>query len=318
MAQGDTAALLKSIRGHTQLPTAQITFDNATTLEIATEELYSYLLPTLLQERQEFWTGAQGRYTIALQEGVGVYPIRPRAAGMKIRSARLLDIVGTPTPLATYELEDVNKWVQDSGYPSGLVLEGGSFRLFPTPRGLAGWSVEVQTYLRPAALVESIRCAVVNNILPVPAGQTSVQVLINADNMDLISGVGTLDIVRSTPPFEGVAVNAALTDAINMGGSSYQLIFAGTFDVAEGDYVCLPDTAPVVQAPLEWHPLLALKVAARQLASVGDTEMASVKAAELKEKEAKVGIVIRPRREDAGRKVGNGTSKWRSGWPSTW
>lgn len=316
MPTGDTTALLKSIRGHTQLPTAQITFDDATTLDVATEELHSYILPTLLQERQEFWIGASGRLVYPLAEGVARYAIPPRAAGAKIRSARLLDITGTPMTLATYELEDVNRWVTDAGQPSGVVLEGSTIRLYPTPRGLAGWTLELVYYLRPGRLVPLASTGIVQSSAT-GSGNTFLTVVRTADNDDIFTSP-KLDIVSATSPFDTVWMEAEVFQTQNISGSLWEIEFFGAMSIPVGSYICVPETAPVVQAPLEWHPLLALKVAARQLASVGDTDLAQVKTAEMREKEAKSGIVIRPRREDAGRKVRNGSAKWRNGWASSW
>lgn len=318
MAVGDTYALLRSIRGHTQLPTAQITFDDAATLEVATEELHSYLLPTLLQERQEFWTGAPARISYPVVTGQALYPISPRAAGAKVRSARLLDVTNSPVPLATYELEDVNRWAQDNGMPSGVVLENNYLRLFPTPQNLPDYRLEVQTYLRPARLVTPLEESGTITLVNQFPSTTVVRFNYYGDEQVFIDSP-TVDVVSARPIFETMAANAQVLsfDTI-ISNTLYEMTLAGNVDANEGDYLCVPETAPVVQAPLEWHPLLALKVAVRQLASVGDVELAGAKASELKEKEGKCGIVIRPRREDAGRKVRNGTAKWRNGVPSTW
>ena len=85
------------------------------------------------------------------------------------------------------------------------------------------------------------------------------------------------------------------------------------FDAAAQDYLCLTEQAPVVQAPLEWHPLLALKTATRQLASVGDLEAVRAKGAEGAQKQEQAATLIRPRRDDVPRRPRNGMTKWRGG-----
>lgn len=316
----DTTSLLKSIRGHTQLPTAQITFDDVTALELATEEMNSYLLPTLMQERQEFWTGPTATVRYDVVNGQQTYPIPTRAVGAKVRAARLLDVVGTPYNLANYELEDINRWQQDVGSPGGICMQGNQMRVFPTPRNLPGYTLEVQYYLRPAALAPLTAVGIVAIPPVVTATTTTIQFLYTGPDGDSIWGdTATVDVVSHLPIFDTTVLEVAPTtfDVITP-GTLYEYVIPGAYSVQVGDYVCLPDTAPVVQAPLEWWPLLALKVAVRQLASVGDVQLANLKASELKEKEGKVGITIRPRREDAGRKVRNGTAKWRSGVAGSW
>lgn len=312
MPTGDTSALLRAIRRHTQLPVAQITFDDASVLEQATEELHSYLLPKLQEARQEFWTGAVARVVYTVVEGQDRYPIPPRAAGSKVRAARLLDNIGNAYPLATYELEDANKWQPDSGLPTGLLMEGSTVRLFPAPRGLAGYTLEVAYYLRPGRLVPFNTAGVV---LTTSMGGTSTFVTLvrTVDNGDLFGTPNRLDIISSTSPFDTLWMDAEVINTEDIANPIWQIEFDGNVPIPVGSYVTLSETAPVVQAPIESHPLLELKVAAQQLNSVGDVAVAKAKEGELLEKEKRVTVALTPRREDAGRKVRNGTAKWRAG-----
>lgn len=303
--------MLRAIRRHTQLPTAQITFDDASVLEQATDEIYSYLLPKLQETRQEFWTGAVARVSYTLQEGVAVYAIPPRAAGNKVRAARMLDRVNNTYPLATYELEDINRWNPDKGTPSGLVVEGANIRLWPTPQGLAGYTLEVAYYLRPGRLVPFSSAGVVSSV-SMGTATTFILLTRSADNEDIFDAP-QLDLISPTSPFDTIWMEAPVANVEQIAGSLWQIELEGLMSVPVGSYVSLPETSPVVQAPVEWHPLLELKVAAQQLNSVGDVAVAKAKEGELLEKEKRTVVAVTPRREDAGRKVRNGTTKWRQG-----
>lgn len=313
MATGTTSALLQSIRRHTHLPATHPSFTDVLTLADATEELLSYLLPLGLSERQELWAGPVGRLVFPVENGTASYPIHPRAAGGKIRAARLLDSQGSPSYLAYLGREEVAQAYDRTSVPYGLVVEGGTLRLFPTPQSLTGYWVEVDIYIRPAALVTAEKTATVLNV-SIGSGSTSVTAIRTTDNAEIFDAASELDVVSLTPPFDTKLLQATVVTATPTGGGVYELLLDGEFTtLGLGDYVCLPGEAPVVQAPLEWHPLLALKVATRQLASLGDEGGMKMKGGEGAQKERQATTLIRPRREDVARKPSNGMDRWRSG-----
>lgn len=310
MAVGDTTELIRSIRRHTHIPAAHPSYTDELTLVDATEELRSYLLPLGLVERQELWAGPVGRLQFPLTN-TPLYAIPPRAVGGKIRSARLLDSTGTPTYLSTYGREQVAQVRDTGGVPTGLTVEGSFLRLYPTPRNLPGWVLELEIYVRPAALVPRAATAPIQSVSP-GSGSTTFRVTRTTANEDLFSAEW-LDVVAGAPPFDYRAFNVAVVSVANVSGSTWEVVLDTEFDAAAQDYLCLPEQAPVVQAPLEWHPLLALKTAARQLASLGDLEAVQAKGAEGAQKEKQAPSLIRPRRDDVARKPRNGMNQWRGG-----
>lgn len=311
--EGDTLELLADVYRHAFIPGSQQTYLPADTLAVATNELRSYVLPQLMARRGEFYFGPPGRVSLPIQEGISLYRIPSRAVGAKIRSARLLDLQGNPYPLATYEWDDVSKWAPQKGMPTGLTLEGGQVRLYPTPQGLAGCTLEIATYVRPGALVLPSACAPIAIVGYNPgAGTTLVYTPAQSTPVPIQTSMA-LDVVRSDAPFETAAVNANVTGWA-ASGDNIVFILSGTLDVPVGSFLCLPGQSPVVQLPLEWYPLLAVKTAATQLTSLGDIGMAKAKLAELESMEKGLGVLVTPRREDASRKVGNGMNKWRGAW----
>lgn len=313
MAIGDTTALLRSIRRHTHIPDTHPSFGDADTLADATEELHSYLLPLGMAERQELWAGPSGRFRFPVVNGQSAYPVSPRAVGGKLRQVRLVDSQGVPAILNTYGREDVARWVDDTGLPSGLTVEGSVYRLFPTPRALTGYYLEVDVYLRPSELVPVEETASILGCTAISGGVTLL-VLWTAENDALFSlSTITLDVVAGTPPFDASAIDVFVASREDLGGGLWNVTLATESTISVGDYLCLPGQSPVVQAPLEWHPLLALKVATRQLASLGDSESAQMKGSEGGQKERQASTLIRPRRDDVARKPRNGMDKWRGG-----
>ena len=310
MAVGDTTDLIRSIRRHTHIPATHPSYTDELTLVDATEELRSYLLPLGMGERQELWAGPVGRLQFPIT-GTSLYAIPPRAVGGKVRSARLLDATGTPTYLSTLGREDVAQMRDNGGYPVGLTVEGSFLRLYPTPRNMPSWVLELDIYVRPAALVPVARAAPLLTST-VGTGSTTVTVTRTAANAALFSAEW-LDVVAGAPPFDYRAFSVAVVSATLVSGTTWEVVLDTEFEAAPLDYLCLPEQAPVVQAPLEWHPLLALKTAARQLASIGDLEAVRAKGAEGAQKEKQAPTLIRPRRDDVPRKPQNGMNRWRGG-----
>lgn len=310
MATGDTTELIRSIRRHTHIPATHPSFSDELTLVDATEELRSYLLPLGMSERQELWAGPVGRLQTPL-ENQPLYAIPPRAVGNKVRSARLLDATGTPTYLSTYGREDVASIQDRGGMPTGLTVEGSFLRLFPTPRNLPGYVLELDIYVRPAALVPRAWTAPILSSTP-STGSTAVRVTRTTANDDLFTAEW-LDVVAGSAPFDYRAFDVAVISVANVAGSTWEVVLDTEAPIAAQDYLCLPEQAPVVQAPLEWHPLLALKTATRQLASLGDLDAMGAKAQEGSQKQGQASTLIRPRRDDVPRKPRNGMQKWRGG-----
>lgn len=312
MPLGDTTALLQSIRRHTGIPDTHPSFTDTYVLADATEELHSYLLPLGLAQGQELWAGPTGRVRLPVESGVAAYTIPSRAVGAKLRAARLLDSQGNPVHLNYYGREEVARQRDSGDMPHGLVLEGGTLRLFPTPRNLAGYVLEVDFYVRPAELVTTPYAAYVATT-PTPTTYTVVQVVRTPENAGLLAVGQLVDVVAGTPPFDTRVLEALVIDADDVGSGRWNLILDTTAEVFPGDWVCPAGQSPVVQAPLEWHPLLALKVASRQASSLGDYDAARQKGGEGGQKERQAATLVRPRREDVTRKVRNGMDKWRGG-----
>lgn len=309
MPLGDAASLIASIRRHTHIPVTHPSYPDSVVLADATEELYSYLLPLGMTERQELWAGPVAKQVVPLSSGRTTYTISGRTIGTKLRAVRLLGPGNEVQLLNYYSREDVDRAINMPGLPSGLVVEGNTFRLFPTPNNTYNWRMEVSTYVRPGALVPLAQCAPIINAA-FNASSTTVTVAIGVDNNDIIVSQ-YLDVVASSPPFDTLVMESVVLSIDEVSPGTREITLDGVLDVTTGDYLCLPGQSPVVQAPLEWHPLLALKVATRELLALGDMEMASAKIGELKQKQEQASALIRPRREDVARKPRNGMDRWR-------
>lgn len=309
MALGDTTSFLSAVRRHTGIPSVHPSYTDALTLADATEDLHSYMLPLGMGERQELWAGPVGRSVLPIESGTARYPVSGRTIGAKLRAARLVGPNSETGYLNYYGREDVAHARDDSGMPTGLVMEGGTFRLFPTPRNLTGWTLEVDYYIRPGELIPTTQAA---QLLTVSVGTGSTTITaIRTDANDAIFTAGYLDVVSVSAPFDTVALESAVVSVALVSGTTYEVVLDGELDVNPTDWLCLTGQSPMVQAPVEWHPLLACKVAVRQLTTLGDAEGAAAKGREMALLESRAATLVRPRREDVARTPQNGTDRWR-------
>ena len=68
-------------------------------------------------------------------------------------------------------------------------------------------------------------------------------------------------------------------------------------DLQVGDYLCLAETAPVVQIPEEWYPLFTDRIICRIMQSQGDTEAFKIAQLKMEELELTAQDLVTPRVE---------------------
>lgn len=298
-----TLELLTDIRLRTKIPASSLNFTNEETLRLATDEMWSEIVPMLLASQQEFFVT---RTDVALTDGAAVHRIPPRAIGAKLRDVVLVDrSTGRTSDLGRVDPESSVGAEDRRGMPTAFVVEGNAIRLLPTPQG-GQYSLRLTYYARPARLCLPFDAAMVSAVNRVTGRLT-----LTMDQLAVLGsdGSATVDVVRARPLYDSILVDAvgALFDF----GSQIQLTPSQVAEVSVGDWVCLAGTAPVIQVPEELHPLLVQKVAAIQLAATGDESGAAAALGTGQSKEVRAGALTQPRVDGATIKQQNGLRKWR-------
>jgi hypothetical protein len=316
MADFDTNHLLKMLRQHTSLP-AVAGWSDDDCLRLLTSVLHGYILPIVKAEWQEHNLSNDGTtYTVALTEGRREYPLPARAVAASIRKAVLVGPSGARRPLRLFEVDRQEEWnTSRQDLPEGYVLRGGRMYLHPAPSAVAasGWSLRVQMLVRPARLALPSACAQITSV----AASGSGSLVTIAGNTAGVSNVTSLDLVRTSPPFEALYLEAAATWGSTT-SATLPGVASSTLEV--GTWLCPVGVAPFAQAPVELLEVLATRTAVEQLGTIGDTPVAEAKAATLGEQRKDATTVITPRTGEA-RLQGNGMRKFRgtayggSGWP---
>jgi hypothetical protein len=311
VADYDTSHLLSLIRDHTRIP-GTTGYSDADCLRVATAELHSSLLPMVKAQRQEMWLSSEATtYVVPLTEGQSEYQLPARAVGAGARKATL--VRASPTrevsPLRWYEVEQVEEWSSSPGFPTGYTVRGNRLVLYPTPQNVSGWSLRVPFHVRPGRLVSTEECGEVESA--VEGGVGLINVTLTSDALTALNNATVVDVVRGSAPFDTVRLEALCSFT---SPTTLEMYGVEASELSMGDYICLPGTSPFPQLPVELHPLLAHRVAMRQLTSIQDLDAAGAVAALLPEERKDAALAITPRVEGEDRKPQNGMGKWRGRW----
>lgn len=309
MPDYDNNYLLEVLRSHTRIP-AVLGLDDTACLRDLTGTLHGYILPMVKAEWQENWVAADSATTlIPLVEGQAEYELPRRAVGSSLRTAVLLSQSGrVRTPLHFMELDELERLPPSNSTPSRYALRSNRIVLYPTPTNVSGHVLRLPMLIRPARLVAPSACAVVTAVAGYGESGDEYLVTVSAPPNSL-TALSTLDVVRGREPFENVQLERVGAWA---GPDFGFVVDFEDLKVQVGDYLCPPGTSPFPQCPVELIDLLAKRTAVEQLASIGDTDVASAKAAPLGESRRDATTTVRPRSGDP-RPQRNGMDKWGGG-----
>lgn len=294
-----TADLLDSLKVRGAVSSTGALFTTARLLSLCTDEMRDYLLPLVLKVRENYY---QWDDDTALN-ATGKYAIHTRATGGKLDDVFLIDASPTPTRktdltlLTESELEDYGATPGDR---PGFYLKRN--HIFLVPAGGLPWAyIRQQFFLRPGRFVETTDCAQVTSINTGTKVVTCDTVPAAWVNTDLF------DFVQAEPHFDTLAISKVVTAVVT--GASGTLTFSTTLpdDLAVGDWICLKNETCIVQAPPEFHSLLAQRVANICLKTLGRDSALKNGEADLTKLEKGIGGLISPRVNREGKKLVNRT-----------
>lgn len=307
MADFDTEHILDLLRQHTAFPAVQ-GWSDEDCLRLLTSVLHGYMLPMIKAEWQEHYLSSDATtYTVALTQGKREYMLPAYCVGASIRKAVLVGPNGARRPLRLFEVDKQEEWnTNRADLPEGYTLRGGRLYLHPSPSApaAAAWSLRVQVLVRPARLTLPTACAQITSV-----GGGLYTILTPEVGVSVLDT--TVDVVRGSPPFETLALSATTVTNSSGGGFTTFAISGGSTDIAEGDWLCPPGTAPFAQMPVEMLETLVTRTAVEQLGTAGDTPVAEAKAATLAEQRKDAQTLATPRTGEA-RLQGNGMDKFRA------
>jgi hypothetical protein len=298
--------LIKSVKRRAMIPANQSTFQDEDFLAFANEEMSIGLVPTILQLHEDYLMFEE---RIPMAQGTVRYQIPYRAIGNKLRDVAYRDRNGN-----VYEMTRITK--DDLPYYNGPVstsrvyafyIENNEICLVPENITIAGGFLQVTYYMRPNSLVLLSNVGVITNI-----NRTTGEVSLDKIPSNF-STTKLFDMVQINSPHKTLDYDLTAT-AINPVTKS--ITFTTTdipTNLQVGDHICLATESAVPQVPSDLHVVLAHRVAARCLESMGDLENLQAANQKLAEMEAKTPNLIDNRVESAPLKVVNRHSLLRNG-----
>lgn len=285
------------------VPLSQNTFTEQDVLDFATEEMNMAIVPAVLKEQEDYYLYSED---IALVNGTTKYNIPYRAIGNKIRDVSIVDASGNVLEMSRIGIGDLPLYpILNSSNLSKFYIMNNQVGL-TADTGLTGNSLRISYYLRPNSLVPNAEiCNVVSvnrttgvvTVDAVPAGFTVV-------NLD--STRKKLDFIKAKSPHKLLNYDAVPTTS-----STVSITFALAdipADLEMNDIIALATETNIPQIPSDLHVLLAQRVSARILESIGDTEGLTNANAKISELEQKTNIIIGNRVDDAPKIITNNKS----------
>jgi hypothetical protein len=266
MRDHTTTGLLDIIKIRGMVPIAQDTFPNDKLLDIATDEVRSIVVPSVLATNEEWFLTSQ---TLAYATSVSI-PSNAISGSLRdiqlVKGSRIYSI-------PRISVEDLNH--SDSAQnPIGFIIEDTTVKLY----GESADSIILRYYASPGALALVEDCAkIVSSSYDSGLDITTITTEVNPEDW---SDDFNIDVVSNTPFYKTklTTVLASVTSSTTLTVSGDQTSF-----MAAGDWITVTGTSPIPQIPQEWLPYLAQAVVSVVLEAQGDIELAA-KSTERQEK----------------------------------
>lgn len=246
-----TTELITNIKESITVPNSQNLFQPAGILRFANREMKNTITPLILKCKASYFIST---FDFTIEQDRTEYPIPDYSTGMKLMDVCFVNNQGleTPMPLLNHAQVMANQWVYNR--ISGFYVKNNTVII--APFGLAANTLRMYLYRAPNQLV-----------LTSAAGQVTA---INGNDLTLsfvpttfVDGVEVC-CIQATPGFDTVF---AAQDLSNV--SSPGITVEDASNVSIGDWICLSNQSTIPQYMPEAHPLLAQRVGAKMLLSVG-------------------------------------------------
>ncbi len=285
--------LIESAKDRSFVPISQSTFENADILRIGNEEILR-VVASIIRKREDFF---YARQTTTLVAGKDHYLIPKHASGNSLKA--LFWVSGSDKRLLTRrDIDELADFSSAQGESGSFYFEGDEIVLVNPPG--SGDSLLFVFSRRPNRLALTEDCAKISSVSSV-GGTTTFTV--DTDLTASLSVGSDVDFLRATSPFtlwsEAVNVTAITTTTIAVLTADIYDVDGSTVEPAATDYICPTGYANIPMLPIEFHAVLAQRMACRMLGSMGQLEKLQAAKFELKEIEDAALAIIKNRAESA-------------------
>lgn len=336
-----SSTLISTVKREAMIPTTQNTFQTEDFLAIANQELRISVVPNILVYHEEYFT--RDSNPVPLVANQSNYAIPYRAVGGKFRDVYYIDTNGNLQSMSRISPDD-RTYYQQSNTQSSYVffyLQGNELVLVPSVGSNPVGSLIFSYYMRPNELVDESRVATITHVA-VGTSTTVVTVDGVPSGLDATVQDGAsftaftietkLDLLQTNPGHKTLSFDVYPTNVDSVGNTitfnnSDLLGFVGQNasssaipTLRAGDYIAFAGECIIPQIPSDLHDLLAQRVVARVLQSLGDQIGLQAANQKLMDMTQNAGTLINNRSEGQPQKIFARNSplrsgkRWRRGW----
>ena len=294
MGQYTNDKLITTIKSKILMPSSQVTYSEADILTIADEELQVGIVPLIMTCRDDYFVVAQDQ---PIGSGPFEYRIPTRAIGTKLKDVVMVDsnnkeysipLISSSTAPYRSNIFKTYQGLVCFCRNNFLVLQG-------VAASAPGNMVRLYYFLRRNKLVPITEGARIDSIDTVNK-QVIVSLLPNTITLTTL-----VDIIQAQPAFDILAMDQTIT---NINGLILTFSTLPTA-LAIGDFICLAGESVVPQVPVEFHPVLAQRVAVKLLEALGDAAGSQLARTKLQEMEKSTLGMLSQRVEGEAKKIIN-------------
>lgn len=303
--------LINSVKRRILFPLSQSTFTEQDLLDFATEEMNMAIVPTVLKQQEDYYLYSED---IALVNGTTKYDIPYRAIGNKVREVSILDNSGALLEMTRIGVGDLPQYNNYTNDLTNFYVANNQICLAVdvNATNLVGNSLRVSYYLRPNSMVPNAEIANIVSINRNTGIITVDAVPKGFIKTNLDGSVLALDLIKAKSPHKLVSY-----DIVPLSSTATTITFTASdipADLEMNDIIALSTETNIPQIPSDLHVLLAQRVSARILESIGDTEGLTNANAKIGELQESAGVLIGNRVDDAPKIISNHKSLLRSGF----
>lgn len=307
--------LIESIKRRGGVPTSQSLFEDSDFLAFANEEMDIGLVPSVLQYHEEYFVyEAEAPLTASTSR----YAIPERAIGTKIRTVHYQDSNDNLFEMTRISPDDVAFYQHSSGnHYSHYYIQNNHIVLTPDVGVSPSGSLRITYFLRPNRLVGvdevGIITAITDTTITIDAVVTAVKELTLSSMPSAFATTAPCDLLEAKGGHRTKAMDLSPLSVDSTAKKVYFDPDEVPTDLVVGDHVALAGECVIPQLPDDLHSVLAQRVIARCVESMGDIKGLEAANAKLGEMEAKTAGLIDNRSEGNPLKVVNLRGAFRQG-----
>lgn len=292
-----SSELIEAVKRRAFLPNTQQALDDQDILRFLNEELNDSVIPLILQMHEEYFLYS---ITVPLEAGKQHYKIPYRAIGRRLRDVKYEDLNQNVFDMARIDPADRNFFQKNSfnSYRT-FYVQGDEIVLTNQVGASPVGNLNFLYYQKPNELVKEDRVSTIQSI-----NTSTGEIIVDSipSNITINSKIDFLECKAGnrTLKFDIVVQN--------IDTNTNKLTFSTTDlpeDLSVEDFIATAGECIIPQIPAEMHSILAEKVAARCLASLGDAQGVQLSNAKIAEMESKVASLIDNRTEGNPQKINN-------------